>query len=117
MPNRKKNGNGHRRSGPHTAAPAHPGEVLQHQFLEKHPITQVELAKLLGISFPRLNLILHGKRSITTDTALRLERIFGEPAEFWLDRQVSWDIYQVRHSANGRAIARIPRHPELRNKK
>src|SRR3954462_12823687 len=105
MPNRKRNG--HRVSGPHAPAPLHPGEVLQHDFLAKHGITQVELARLLGISFPRLNLILHGKRSISPDTALRLERIFGKPAEFWLDRQVSWDVYQVRHSSVGRSIARI----------
>ena len=79
MPNRKKSS--HRVSGPHAPAPVHPGEVLQRDFIEKHHITQVELARLLGISFPRLNLILHGKRSITPDTALRLERIFGKPAE------------------------------------
>ena len=104
MPNRRSNG---------PKAPRHPGELLL-ALVEKHHVKQIELAKWLGVSFPRLNLILHGKRSITPDTALRLERIFGKRAEFWLDAQAAYEIDQVKRSPKGRAIARIPRHPELR---
>ena len=102
-----KNSNGHK--------PRHPGALLL-ALVERHHVKQTDLAHWLGVSFPRLNLILHGKRSITPDTALRLERIFGKKAEFWLDAQATFDVYNVRHSAKGRAIARIPRHPELRKK-
>ena|ERR1051325_10318402 len=104
MPNRRSNG--HKKL-------QHPGDILL-DLVEKHHVKQIELAKWLGVSFPRLNLILHGKRSITADTALRLERIFGKKAEFWLDAQAAYEIDRMRRSAKGRAIARIPRHPELR---
>jgi len=113
-PHKRNGNNGHNGHG--RGGPPHPGETLLKEFIERFEISQSELAQMLGVSFPRLNLILHGKRSITPDTALRLERIFGKPAMFWLDQQAQWDVHQTKQSARGKAIARIPRHPELRRK-
>ncbi len=60
-------------------------------------ITQSELAVRLGISFPRLNEIIRGKRAVTPDTALRLARVLGMSADFWLGLQLDWDLWQ-RHN-------------------
>jgi len=52
-----------------------------------------ELAEKLGVSYPRVNELIHGKRSLTLDTALRLEKLFGMDAQFWLNLQLAWDLY------------------------
>jgi len=72
--------------------PIHPGEILMEEFLEPLGISQYRLAK--GISVPprRINEIVHGKRSITADTALRLSRFFGTTERFWLNLQVRYDL-------------------------
>lgn len=92
---------------PKHAPPIHPGEMLLEEFLAPLGITQVELAKRIGVTFARVNEIVHGRRGITPDTALRLERFLGASAESWLNEQLRWDLYHVRHSAAGRRIARI----------
>ena len=65
-------------------------------------MTQVELAKRLGVPLQRVNEIIKGKRGMTPDTALRLERLFGTSAQFWLNLQLAWDLYHASHdpSAN-----------------
>lgn len=83
------------------------------EFVTPLEIKQTDLAKRLGISYPRLNEIIHGKRGVTPDTALRLERVFGMEAQFWLNLQTAWDLYQTQHSAVAKEIARIKRHPKL----
>ena len=72
--------------------PIHPGEILMEEFLEPMRISQYRLAK--GISVPprRINEIVHGKRSITADTALRLGRFFGMSPQFWLNLQTRYDL-------------------------
>lgn len=72
--------------------PIHPGEILMEEFLEPMGISQYKLAK--GISVPprRINEIVHGKRSITADTALRLGRFFSMSAQFWLNLQARYDL-------------------------
>lgn len=72
--------------------PIHPGEILLEEFLKPFGITQYRLA--IGISVPprRINEIVHGKRSITADTALRLARFFGTTDRFWLNLQVRFDL-------------------------
>lgn len=65
-------------------------------------MSQTEIAARLQISYPRLNEIIHGKRGITPDTALRLERLFGMDADFWLNLQRDWDLYQALHSGETR---------------
>jgi addiction module HigA family antidote len=72
--------------------PIHPGEILREEFLEPMGISQYRLAK--GISVPprRINEIVHGKRSITADTALRLGRFFNMSPQFWLNLQTRHDL-------------------------
>ena len=93
--------------------PTHPGEMLMEEFLKPLDISQVELAKLIGVSYPRVNELIHGKRGMTPDTALRLERLFGMEAQFWLNLQLIWDLYQAMHSPAAEEIASIQRLPAL----
>lgn len=72
--------------------PIHPGRILLREFLEPLGLSQYRLAK--GISVPprRINEIVHGKRSVTADTALRLSRFFGTSDRFWLNLQTRFDL-------------------------
>lgn len=80
------------------------------EFLQPLGISQSELAKLIGVSYPRVNELVHGKRGMTPDTALRLERLFGMEAQFWLNLQLIWDLYQTMHSAAAKEISQIERY-------
>ena len=73
-------------------APVHPGEVLMEDFLNGLGISQNKLAVSIGVPPRRINEIVHGKRSITADTALRLGRYFGTSAQFWLNLQDQYDL-------------------------
>jgi len=75
-----------------TLAPVHPGEVLLEEFLEPLGISQYRLAKDISVPPRRINEIVHGKRSITADTALRLSRYFGTSEKFWLNLQTGYDL-------------------------
>jgi antitoxin HigA-1 len=75
-----------------TLAPVHPGEVLLEEFLEPMEISQYRLAKDISVSPRRINEIVHGKRAVTADTALRLARYFGTSDRFWLNLQTSYDL-------------------------
>lgn len=72
--------------------PIHPGEILLTEFLEPLGVTQYRLAKDIGVTPRRINEIVHGRRSITADTALRLGRFFGMEAQFWLNLQNHYDM-------------------------
>ena len=72
--------------------PLHPGEVLFEEFLKPLNISQNQLGRGLGVSARRINEIIHGKRSITADTALRLARHFGNSPQFWLGLQMDYDL-------------------------
>ena len=72
--------------------PVHPGEILEEEFLKPLGISQNRLGKDLGVSPRRVNEIIHGKRAITADTALRLSRYFGNSASFWLGLQMDFDL-------------------------
>ena len=98
---------------PTDRAPTHPGEMLLEEFIVPLEIKQTDLAERLGISYPRLNELIHGKRGVTPDTALRLERVFGMEAQFWLNLQTVWDLVEAQNSEAGKAIARLKRHPKL----
>lgn len=87
--------------------------MLLEEFIKPLGLSQTELAEWINVSYPRLNEIVNGKRSITPDTALRLEQVFGVDAQFWLNLEVAWELYQAKHSAEGREIQRIRRHPAL----
>ena len=73
-------------------APIHPGEVLMEEFLEPLGVTQHHLAVSIGVPPRRINKIVHGKRRITADTALRLARYFGTTDRFWLNLQTRFDL-------------------------
>jgi addiction module HigA family antidote len=77
--------------------PTHPGEVLLEEFLRPLDLTQVDVAAKLGISNNRLNEIIRGKRGITADTALRLAKVLKTTPEFWMNLQMSWDLYEAAH--------------------
>jgi addiction module HigA family antidote len=83
--------------------PIHPGEILLEEFLEPMGISQYRLSK--GISVPprRINEIVHGKRSITADTALRLARYFGTSERFWMNLQSRYDL-EVEKDRLGRRL-------------
>jgi addiction module HigA family antidote len=73
-------------------APLHPGEVLLEEFIKPLGISQNGLGRALKVPPRRINEIVHGKRSITADTALRLSRFFGTSPEFWLGLQADYDL-------------------------
>jgi addiction module HigA family antidote len=72
--------------------PIHPGEVLMTEFLQPMGLTQYRLAKDISVPPRRINEIVHGKRAITADTALRLSRYFGTSERFWMNLQTRYDM-------------------------
>ena len=77
--------------------PIHPGEHLA-EILEELGISQYRLAKTIGVAPRRINEIVHGRRSVTADTALRIGRALGMTAEFWLNLQSMYDLDVARSS-------------------
>lgn len=73
-------------------SPIHPGEILLADFLEPAGITQNRLANQIGVPPRRINEIVHGKRAITADTALRLSKAFNNSAQFWLTLQDQYEL-------------------------
>lgn len=87
-------------------APIHPGEVLQEEFLEPLQMSQNRLAVAIGVPPRRINEIVHAKRRVTADTALRLARYFGTTDRFWLNLQVRYDL-EVEKDNLGDTLDRI----------
>jgi antitoxin HigA-1 len=77
-------------------SPIHPGEVLMHEYLQPLEVTQHRLAVAIGVPPRRINEIVHGKRRISTDTALRLARYLGTSERFWLNLQDRYDLEIAR---------------------
>lgn len=77
---------------PENRISTHPGEVLLGDFLVPMGISQVALAKHLGIPVQHVNKIVHGKRSVTSDTAWLLAQAFGTSPEFWMNLQMAYDL-------------------------
>ncbi len=75
--------------------PFPPGEILLEEFLQPPGITQVSAAEQMGIPLNRLNEVIHDKRGITDDTALRLARLLGTTPQFWLNLQMTTDLYHA----------------------
>jgi len=75
-----------------TMAPIHPGEILLLEYLEPMSVTQHRVAMAIGVPPRRINEIVHGKRGITADTALRLARYFGTSERFWLNLQSRYEL-------------------------
>ena len=82
--------------------PIHPGEILLEEFLEPMGISQYRLAKDISVPARRINEIVHGRRAITADTALRLSRYFGLSERFWLNLQTRYDIELEKDKLKGR---------------
>ena len=78
------------------APPVTPGEILLEEFLEPMGISQYRLAKDISVPPRRINEIVHGKRSITVDTALRLARYFGTSERFWMNLQTRYDLEKAK---------------------
>jgi addiction module HigA family antidote len=87
-------------------APIHPGEVLMEDFITPLMITQHKVAVAIGVPPRRINEIVHGKRRITADTALRLSRYFGTTDLFWINLQNRFDI-EVEKDALGDSLDSI----------
>ena len=85
-----------------TFEPVHPGEILLEEFLNPMGISQYRLAKDIGVHPRRINEIVHGERSITADTALRLSRYFGLSERFWLNLQSRYDLEVQKDRLKGR---------------
>ncbi|HHH36770.1 MAG TPA: addiction module antidote protein, HigA family [Gammaproteobacteria bacterium] len=77
----------------------HPGEVLLEEFLKPLGISQNKLARAMGVPPRRINEIVHGKRAITADTALRLARALGTSEQFWMGLQADYDLEKARKAA------------------
>ena len=75
-----------------TLPPIHPGEILNQEFLRPLGVSQYRLAQAIGVDARRINSIIHGKRSISAESALLFSRFFGNSAEFWMGLQNQYDL-------------------------
>ena len=85
----------------------HPGEILLEEFLLPMQISQNRLARNIGVSPRRINEIVHGKRGITADTALRLARYFGTSEHFWMNLQTRYDLEAEKGRLKGRLAREV----------
>jgi addiction module HigA family antidote len=81
--------------------------MLLEEFLKPLGVTQSAFAARLDVSFPRLNEVVNGRRAVTPDTALRLARVTGMSADFWLGLQQDWDLWHAMRSDEAKEIARL----------
>lgn len=81
--------------------------MLLEEFLKPLGITQSAFARRLDVSFPRLNEVVNGKRSVTPDTALRLARVTGMSADFWLGLQQDWDLWHALRTEEAKEIEQL----------
>jgi addiction module HigA family antidote len=88
-------------------APIHPGEILLEEFLEPFELSQYRLARDISVPPRRINEIVHGTRSITADTALRLARYFGTSEQFWLNLQAHYDLEVERDRLGDRLMKEV----------
>ena len=86
---------------PTTIDPIHPGEILLEEFLAPLELSQYRLAKEISVPARRINEIVHGKRGISADTALRLSRFFGTSERFWLNLQLRYDLETEKERLSG----------------
>ena len=87
--------------------PIHPGEILLEEFLQPMELSQYRLAKDISVPARRINEIVHGKRSITADTALRLARYLGTSERFWMNLQTRYDLEVVKGRLKGRLAKEV----------
>jgi len=96
---------------PKNRRPTHPGEIFLEDFLVPLGMTQREAAERLRISYPRMNEIANGKRTVTPDTALRFARFTGTEPDFWLNLQLAVDLWDALQSDKAEELDEIvPAH-------
>jgi addiction module HigA family antidote len=90
--------------------PIHPGEILLEEYLKPLGLSQYRLAKDITVPARRVNEIVHGKRAITADTALRLARFFGTSDRFWLNLQTRYDLEIEKERLKGRLEREVSKY-------
>ena len=93
-------------------APVHPGEILAEEFLHPLGLSQNKAALAMRVPPRRINEIVHGRRSVTADTALRLARYFGTTADFWVNLQARYDLEVARDESGARIEREVLRLSE-----
>ncbi len=78
---------------PKDRRPVHPGEIIRYEYLVPYKMTQQQLADAIGVTRVRVNEIILGKRSVSTDTAYRLAKFFNTTPDFWINLQVNLDMW------------------------
>jgi addiction module HigA family antidote len=82
---------------PKNRKPTHPGEILVEEFLKPMGLSQVELARKMGVPIQRVNTLINGKRDMSAETAVLLSRALRTSSEFWMNLQVACDLYEASH--------------------
>jgi antitoxin HigA-1 len=83
---------------PKNRKPTHPGEILLEEFLRPMELSQLELARRMGVPIQRVNTIINGKRDMTAETAILLSRVLKTSSEFWMNLQVACDLFDAQRS-------------------
>jgi len=81
---------------PKKRRPTHPGRILLEEFLLPLEMTQLELARRMGVPIQRVNTLINGKRDMTAETAILLGRVLNTSSEFWMNLQVACDLYDAQ---------------------
>jgi antitoxin HigA-1 len=92
---------------PKNRPPTSPGKILAEEFIEPLGMTVTSFAKHIGVGRDRLSEVIHGRRRVTPDTAMRLSIALGTSVQFWLNAQMASDLYEAQRSANSRALKKI----------
>ncbi len=87
--------------------PTSPGILLAQEFIEPLGLTVTAFAKHIGVGRDRLSEVIHGRRRITPDTAMRLSLALGTSVQFWLNAQMATDLYEAQRSLKSAALRRI----------
>jgi addiction module HigA family antidote len=83
---------------PKNRKPTHPGEILLEEFLKPMEMSQIELAKKMGVPIQRVNTLINGKRDMTAETAILLSRVLKTSSEFWMNLQVAYDLFEAQRA-------------------
>ena len=94
---------------PRSFSAVHPGTILLHEFMQPAGITQSRLAKATGLSAMQISNILKGKRSITAETAMRLERALGVSMQTWINLQTLYDVERLKAESGNAIVATTSR--------
>ena len=98
---------------PTDRTPTHPGEMLLEEFLIPMGLTQRELANAIHVPYQRVNDLVNGRRGMTSSTALRLARYFGNTPAFWMNLQLRWDLYFTQQAEKQVLESIQPHQPPL----